>query len=109
MEVGDVLYWRTGFWGGEQGQSEKSWWPQIKQVRVVEHRGATVLVEVLANRIAGWSNETGWLGYQWDQRDAGERVWAKTSDLIATDPYVETDENREKPSGNGAYHMSSAG
>lgn len=74
MDASEYLLWHTGFYGGEQGSPHRdSWWPQIKRVKVVERRDGGALVEIVGNLLSGFSNSTGFTGYYWDTKEAGER------------------------------------
>jgi hypothetical protein len=85
--MGECFLWHTGFYGVEQGSlSRDNWWPQTKRVRLVERRDEVALVEIVGNLLSGFSNSTGFAGYYWDTREAGERRWVPFGELLPDVP-----------------------
>jgi len=86
IEVGRICYWKTGFYGGEQGSPGRdNWWPQTKKVRIVQIQDGRALVEILGNLMSAFPDP----GYKWSTREKGERKWAKLSELELSSAHEE--------------------
>ena len=60
VEIGDIVAVHSGFWAGEQGQRDQSWWPTVRRGKLisnnmVEYDNGERLLVGASDRLELWS------------------------------------------------------